>query len=76
MSRNSQYDIVETSWKRKGFFYEAILKWSSPHPKDKTILLISTITRRLDFISYHLIKRIHGEEGLKQMAYLKKEIEL
>lgn len=35
---------------------------------DEIHILKYTITRKLDFISYHLIRLIHGEEKLNQMA--------
>lgn len=50
-----------TPWKRKGFFYYAMLQ------AQKRGRLI-TITRKLDFISYHLIRLIHGDDKLIDMA--------
>lgn len=49
-------------WERKGLFYYATLKWY------KNNILICTTTKKLGFISYHLIKKIHGIKGLNEMA--------
>ena len=53
-------NIVEF-WKREGFYYVSRIyvndQWSR-----------GTITKKLDFVSYHLIRLIHGEKGLREMA--------
>ena len=46
-------------WVRNGLMYEV------------TMVLVNrrgTVTKRLDFLSYHLIKWIHGEKKLIEIA--------
>jgi len=53
-----------TFWYRKGFYYHSHIKYyRGPH-----LTLIGTTTRTLDFVSYHIIRLIHGEEKLREMA--------
>ncbi len=48
-------------WKRKWFFYKAVMiHLGNGFTVERTT--------KLDFISYHMIKRIHGEKKLIQMA--------
>lgn len=49
-------------WQRKGFFYYAKINYYSGGE------LLGTITKKLDFVSYHLIRKIHGVKGLNDMA--------
>jgi len=49
-------------WERKGLFYYAIMKLYLPD--NGTVI----ITKRLNFMAYHLIKFIHGEAKLSDMA--------
>ena len=42
---------VTNLWKREGLFYYSIVQVFNGNLK-----LIGTVTRRLDFVSYHLIK--------------------
>lgn len=51
------------NWKRRGLHYYAEFVEPAQHPMLKRI----TITRSLGFISYHLIRLIHGEEKLERM---------
>lgn len=48
-------------WNRKGLFYYAYLAW-------KAGSRTGVVEKKLDFVSYHLIRLIHGEERLEQMA--------
>lgn len=49
-------------WKYEGIFYVARMNVY------RNGVYRGTIERHLDFISYHLIRWIHGEEKLKEMA--------
>lgn len=48
-------------WHRKGYFYVAQVNYVTPQYK-------GTITRKLGFVTYHLIRRIHGDQVLRDMA--------
>lgn len=48
-------------WKRKYLFYYTTLYISRGH-------FHWTIVKKLDFVSYHVIKWIHGVKGLNEMA--------
>lgn len=49
---------------RDGFFYKAETSWEySDHPGIRV-----TINRKIDPVSYWLIRWLHGEEKLQQMA--------
>lgn len=48
-------------WHRQGYHYVAQANYIRGQYK-------GTITRKLGFVSYHLIRRIHGDETLRQMA--------
>lgn len=48
-------------WKREGLMYVSRMHISTPSCH-------GTITRTLDFISYHLILVFHGEKRLREMA--------
>lgn len=48
-------------WTRRGLFYYARLQYVSGNQR-------GTVERKLDFIAYWLIKLIHGDEVLKEMA--------
>lgn len=48
-------------WHREGLFYVARLNWIRGSYK-------GTVEKRLDFISYHLIRYFHGEQKLRDMA--------
>jgi len=50
-------------WNRRGIFYIANVRVFRNHQ------YVGTITKRLDFITYHLIKYFNGEERLIQMGY-------
>lgn len=52
---------MKNPWTRKFFFYTAIVVIDLG---DKTL----TITRSLDFFSYHLIKRFHGIDRIIEMG--------
>lgn len=52
-------------WKRKGIFYIATVVVEKI---EGDRLLTLTITRKLDFIAYHLIKKFHGEKKLIEMG--------
>lgn len=56
-------DFSINLWKRKGFFYYAKLNVYGGNGSLK-----GTVTKKLDFVSYHLIKLVHGQEKLNQMA--------
>jgi len=45
-------------WVRKGLTYEVTLAYANG----------LTVTKRLDFLAYHLIKWIHGEQKLIEIA--------
>lgn len=55
--------VPMNSWKRKGIFYVSDLVYQC----DKDGYTVR-VHRKLDFIAYHLIKWIHGEEKLIEMA--------
>lgn len=48
-------------WERKGFYYYAYIYINDRYHQ-------GTIVKKLDYISYHLIRLIHGEERLMDMA--------
>lgn len=48
-------------WHRKGYFYVAQANYIRGQYK-------GTITRKLGFVTYHLIRRIHGDQVLRDMA--------
>lgn len=50
-------------WTRKGIFYYARV-----NIYNRARQYEGTIVKRLDFISYHLIRKIHGMERLNKMA--------
>lgn len=50
-------------WNRKGLFYIAKVQFAWYEDL--------VITRKLDFVAYHLIKYFHGELKLIEMAYVK-----
>lgn len=50
-------------WKRKGLFYHASLNIYGG-----SNVYLCTVNKRLDFVSYHFIKWIHGQGKLNQMA--------
>lgn len=50
-------------WKRQGMFYVASLQARMTNGG------VFTITRSLDFLTYHLIRWCHGEAELVNMAY-------
>lgn len=50
-------------WKRKGLFYYANLELFSGFG-----MHLGTVTKRLDFVSFHVIKWIHGDRKLLDMA--------
>lgn len=52
-----------TDWKRRGLIY-----YASIHICDHNGRHNGTITKKLDFISYHLIKILHGKKKLREMA--------
>ena len=54
---------MNNPWKRKGLFYKADFRIY------RNGRIIGDYTKRLDFISYHVIKWIHGEKKLIDMAY-------
>lgn len=58
---------MKNPWVREGLFYVATLQFC--RPSGDKFHKVGTITRKLDFISYHLIKKIHGEQKLIDMAY-------
>lgn len=49
-------------WSRRGIFYYARMNVYSRH------VYQGTITKRLDFMSYHMILWMYGEEYLNRMA--------
>ena len=49
-------------WKRKGLFYYATLNVYTNNA------LRGTVTKKLDFVSYHLIRLIHEQEKLENIA--------
>lgn len=53
---------MTTHWKRKGLFYHTSISVY------RTNGYIFTSSKKLDLISYHLIKLIHGQEKLDNMA--------
>lgn len=59
------YDMAKTTngWYRDGLFYKTNVHVYR-HGR-----LYGKITRKLDPISYHLIKLIHGDRKLREMAY-------
>lgn len=50
-------------WKRKGLSYTTKLYFWSPELNQEIVIL-----KKLGFISYHLIKWLHGETALMDMA--------
>lgn len=54
-------------WSREGLFYVARLALN--RIDDEGRYRKAYMTRKLDFISYHLIRWYHGEEKLIDMAY-------
>lgn len=50
-------------WKRQGLFYVVSLQARMANGG------VLTVTRSLDFITYHLIRWYHGEAELVNMAY-------
>ena len=50
-------------WTRQGLFYTASLQARMTNGG------VFTITRTLDFVTYHLIRWVHGEQELIAMAY-------
>lgn len=53
-------------WTRKGLFYYAyidVYKTWGP-----TKIHVGTVERCYDFVTYHLIKWIHGEEEMQKLA--------
>lgn len=53
---------VKSLWARKGIFYYSTLQIYKGPTK------VGAVTKKLDFLSYHLIKRFHGIKGLNEMA--------
>lgn len=49
-------------WKREGYFYVARIDYRRPNGGR------GEIVKSLGFFSYHLIRLIHGDEMLVQMA--------
>ncbi len=58
-------------WKRNGWFYEwrTVTQYADPKVDKRKPCFTWEYTRRLGFISYHLIRLIHGKEKLKRMGY-------
>lgn len=58
-------------WNRKGFYYYAYIYLY------KEGKYFGTITKELDFITYHILRFLHGEQKMIEMAsesaYLSKE---
>lgn len=54
--------LQRSYWKRKGLFYYATLQFFRGQQS------IGVLTKKLDFVSYHLIKVFHGTKGLNEMA--------
>lgn len=48
-------------WQRKGYYYYAYIYIN-------TRTASGTITKRLGFFTYHLIRFIYGDDALKDMA--------
>jgi hypothetical protein len=57
------HNKIVTTYKRRGLIYCSSVSWQFADSNLK-----HTITRKLGFISYNLIKLIHGKEKLDQMA--------
>jgi hypothetical protein len=53
--------ITVQLWKRKGRYYYAYI-----HVQNRGSY--GTITKKLSFIAYHLIRIVHGEQKLMDMA--------
>jgi hypothetical protein len=53
--------VSVTYWHRRGLFYYSTMYW---YRKGREI----TTTRKLNFVNYHLIRLIHGEKKLRDMA--------
>lgn len=49
-------------WKRVGFHYESTYKYIDHDTA------FCTVIRSLGFVTYHLIRWIHGDKKLKEMA--------
>ena len=54
-------------WKREGLFYVVRLQTSVLTLKGNRRTL--NVTKKLDFVSYHLIKWYHGEKKIIDMAH-------
>lgn len=53
---------IRNLWTRKGIFYYARVNVYRNHQ------YAGTIVKKLDFVSYHLIRWYHGEKELARMA--------
>lgn len=59
---NMKLEKALNLWERRGCFYHAELDlWVEGK-------VMGTMIKKLDFVSYHLIKLIHGESKLRDMA--------
>jgi hypothetical protein len=54
-------------WRQEGFFYVARLELTRICTDGR--YRAAHMERKLDFVSYHLIKWIHGEQKLIDMVY-------
>jgi hypothetical protein len=59
---------VGNGWRRFGFFYTYRKRVEWPLGTNIGPDYWCIRTRKLDFISYHLIRWIHGDEKLRQMG--------
>lgn len=54
---------MSNPYKRKWFHYVFKYEWVDSEGYK------NTLTRKFDFISYHLIRLFHGDAGLRKLAY-------